>query len=116
MAHGSGGGPVVHGHEGQAVTARPAVDHGGQAGGGDGVDDGVVVGGGPDDEAVHGGLGDPVDVGGASGDRDEGQRHAVVGADLCDAGQEAGRLGVVEGIGEVFAEDDAQGAGTATAQ
>ena len=115
-AHGLGGGTVVHGHEGEAFTARPAVDHGGQAGGGDGVDDGVVVGGGPDDEAVDGRLGDPVDVGGASGDGDEGQRHAVVGADPCDAGQETGRLRVVEGIGEVLAEDDAQGAGTAPAQ
>jgi hypothetical protein len=77
----------------------------GQTGGGDGVDNG----------AVDGRLGHPVDVGRRAGDRQQQQPQPAVSAHVGDSGEEASRLRVVEGIGQVLSEDDYQAAGVLAA-
>jgi hypothetical protein len=85
------------------------VHHGGQTSPDHGIENRVVVGGGPQHHGVHGRLPDPRGVLGPTRDGNQGQAELVLHADGGDAGQELRRLGVVEGVGQVLTEDDAQG-------
>ncbi|MFG1885337.1 hypothetical protein [Micromonospora sp. NPDC049102] len=79
-------------------AVRAGVDHRGQAGVGEGVQDRVVVAGGPHDEAVHGRLRDALGVGARAGDRDQGESDTLGGAHVGDPCEKARRLWIVEGV------------------
>ena len=111
-----GGGPVVDADHGQSAPVRPGVHDGREPAGRDRVQDRVVVAGGPHDEPVHHGVGDPLHVAGGPGGRDQGETDALGRADLRHAGQEPGRLRVVEGVGQPLAEDHPEAARPAPAQ
>ena len=112
----SGRGPVVDGDEADPVSGRSAVHDGGQAAPDHGVEDRVVVGGGPQHDGVHGRLSDPAASRGPPVMGMQGQAEPVFDADRGDAGQELCGLRVVEGVGQVLTEDDAQVGGAPAAQ
>jgi hypothetical protein len=111
-----GGGAVVDADQRRPVACRPAVDDDRASGGAGGVEDRVVIGSGPDDVGVHGRLQDPVGVLVADAGWHDQHSVATLGADLRDPGEEHDGLRVVEGVGEVLAEDHTDGVGGPVAQ
>ncbi len=114
--HGPGGGTVVDGDQADPPPGRATVHDGRQAPLAHRIEDRVVVDGGPQDHGVHGRLQDAGSVLGPARDGAQGQAELVLDADGGYAGQELHRLRVVEGVGQVLAEDDAQGPGAPAAQ
>ena len=111
-----GRGPVVDADHRQPGPARAGVHDRRQSARRDRVQDRVVIAGGPHDEPVYHRLGDTLHVAGGPGNRDQGEADAFGRADLRHAGQEPGRLRVVEGVGQPFAEDHSEAARPAPAQ
>lgn len=110
------GGAVIDPDDRHARPLRPGVDDCRQTGGGDRVEDGVVLGRGPDDESVDGGVRDPRRIAVLAGGRHQRQPDRFGGAHLGHAGKKSRRLRVLEGVGQPLAEHETETPGSASAE
>jgi hypothetical protein len=108
-SHRAGRSAIVDGDEAETGPVRPAMHDGRQASLQHRIEDRVVVDGGPQHHGVHGRLADPGGVPRPSSARDQGQAEPVLDADGRDASKELRCLRVVEGVGQMLTEDDAEG-------